>query len=228
MSVADLEYLRLFPLSLVLFPGISVPLHIFEDRYKLMIGQCLADSKPFGVVLTRDSDEQAADRPHAVGTTAQITHVEELTGGSMDIIVQGVQRFRIVDLVAGQPYMAANVEILQPVKGSLLAKSELQQTVSLLFSQYIGGLVKLSGRELERVELPDDVEELSSVVASLLAIPLDKRQELLEELDMERALESEADLLREQIEQLSLVLTESRPKAYQFSWEKHKDELTRN
>jgi Lon protease-like protein len=67
-------YLRLFPLQTVLFPGMRMPLHIFEERYKLMIRECIEQDAPFGVLLIRDGAEVGAGAvPHNVGTTARIS-----------------------------------------------------------------------------------------------------------------------------------------------------------
>ena len=80
--IADPEELRLFPLNMVLFPGGSLPLRIFEERYKLMIGECLKGSLPFGVVLIKEGIEVGGlASPHQVGTTARITKAERSDQG---------------------------------------------------------------------------------------------------------------------------------------------------
>ena len=83
----------LFPLNVVLFPGMMLPLHIFEDRYKLMIKECLASEQSFGVVLAKSKYAQAPNVAnlyssdlHEVGTTAHITAVENLKDGRMNLI----------------------------------------------------------------------------------------------------------------------------------------------
>ena len=87
----------LFPLpNLVLFPHIVVPLHIFEERYKLLINGCLDTSDIFGLVLLRkDADEESEQTIHRVGVTVRIVEVERLDEGRMNILCEGENRFRI-------------------------------------------------------------------------------------------------------------------------------------
>ncbi len=89
--------LRLFPLNTVLFPGAALNLHVFEDRYRKMIAECLDAGEAFGVVLIRDGEE-AGDpgvTPHEVGTTAEIADVTLLPAGRYYISTTGGRRFRI-------------------------------------------------------------------------------------------------------------------------------------
>src|SRR5512147_2655499 len=89
--------LPLFPLNTVLFPGMPISLHIFEPRYKLMIEQCIQIAQPFGVVLIREGVEALGPsaEPHQIGCSAQITQVERLEDGRMNIVAVGVERFQI-------------------------------------------------------------------------------------------------------------------------------------
>ena len=80
----DLIELPLFPLNVVLFPGMSLPLHIFEERYKAMIGACSEHDTPFGVLLIKEGQEVGDPaEPFQVGTTARITEVQQLEDGRM-------------------------------------------------------------------------------------------------------------------------------------------------
>src|SRR6476469_494249 len=102
----DDERLALFPLNTVLFPGMPLPLHIFEERYKLMIGRCIEENRPFGVVLIRSGPEVGGPAtPHVVGTTAEISGWKRLEDGRLNLIVMGTERFRIVEVVRQEPYM---------------------------------------------------------------------------------------------------------------------------
>ena len=94
--------LPLFPLNSVLFPGATLPLHIFEERYKLMIGRCLQSGSPFGVLLIRSGNEVGeATEPFEVGTTARIVRVQHLDEGRMNLVCLGEQRFRLLGTVRG-------------------------------------------------------------------------------------------------------------------------------
>ena len=91
MPESTLE-LPLFPLNVVLFPGQTLPLHIFEPRYRTMINRCIERGEPFGVVLARDDNP---DLPYDVCTAARITQAERLDDGRLNILTVGVERFVI-------------------------------------------------------------------------------------------------------------------------------------
>src|SRR4051794_17779185 len=102
-----LERFPLFPLGLVLLPGEVVPLHIFEDRYKLMIGECLENGTEFGIVWL--SDDGLKD----IGCTATVSRVlDELDDGRMNILVEGSSPFRLLRRIEDLPYPAGDVELL--------------------------------------------------------------------------------------------------------------------
>jgi len=94
----------LFPLELVLMPSMPLPLHIFEERYKLMIGECLEQKKEFGVVYQRGSDMKK------IGCTARIVQVlRRFDDGRLDIMTQGVKRFLIENIYEDKAYLQAEV-----------------------------------------------------------------------------------------------------------------------
>lgn len=94
----------LFPLEVVLFPGAALPLHIFEDRYREMIGECITNGKPFGVVRAE------GDQMSVVGCTARIVRVlERYPDGRMDILCEGSQRFEIEGLDESRKFLQADV-----------------------------------------------------------------------------------------------------------------------
>jgi Lon protease-like protein len=103
-----LERFPLFPLGLVLLPQELVPLHIFEERYKLMIGECLEADSEFGIVWLAD------DGLRDVGCTARITRViEQFEDGRMNILVEGAHPFRLLRRIDDMPYPAGDVELLE-------------------------------------------------------------------------------------------------------------------
>ncbi len=94
----------LFPLGLVLLPGMPLPLHIFEERYKIMISECLADDSVFGIVFF---DGQAI---RSVGCTARVSEVlKRYEDGRMDIMTSGEQRFMVEELIEEKPYTEARI-----------------------------------------------------------------------------------------------------------------------
>ncbi len=116
MEPSTTSTLPLFPLGTVLFPGMQLPLHIFEERYRDMIGTCLAQGTPFGVVLIKEGSEVGAPAiPETVGTTAVITDHRTLPGGRMQIVARGQSRFRIEEVTQNKPYLIGRVRMLSDV-----------------------------------------------------------------------------------------------------------------
>jgi Lon protease-like protein len=112
--------LPLFPLHTVLCPGIALPLHIFEPRYRLLVGRCVERGMPFGVVWIRSGREVGtADLSVAeVGTTTEIREAERLADGRYDIVVIGTGRFRIEEVFAErEPYLVARTTALEEAIG---------------------------------------------------------------------------------------------------------------
>jgi len=131
--------LRLFPLHLVLFPGMPLGLHIFEERYKQMINECLRNGEPFGVVAIRHGSDVGDPLPDIfeVGTAAHILQVEPLEGGRMNIVGVGQARFRIQCLHTDRPYLYADVEYLHLRDQRAPSLPPLMERVGLLVHRYL-------------------------------------------------------------------------------------------
>src|SRR5881397_3049023 len=180
-SSYDLMEIALFPLpNLVLFPGIVVPLHIFEDRYKVMINGCIDRDEIFGVVLIRSgAEEETEDTIHRVGVTARIGEVERLEDGRMNIVCEGETRFRIHRFTQQTPFWKGTVQyfeeapIHQPVESFYDRVSDLYRQVGELSS-------KLSGSPQTEVVLPESPTDLSYLVAYVLDIDAEEKQKMLE------------------------------------------------
>jgi Lon protease-like protein len=113
----------LFPLELVLLPGERVPLHIFEDRYKDLIGECLRESSEFGLIL------EDGDGLREVGTrTAVVELIDTFDDGRMNVLVEGRGRFRVVELTEGRSFRTAEVEALQD-DGEAATEAEIEQAI---------------------------------------------------------------------------------------------------
>ena len=103
--------LALFPLNVVLFPGMTLPLHIFEERYKAMIADCLDDDREFGIVWMSD------DGLRPIGCACEVTEVlERMDDGRMNILVEGGDVFRLLRRIDELPYPAGDVELLDEEK----------------------------------------------------------------------------------------------------------------
>jgi hypothetical protein len=105
--------LPMFPLSIVLFPGAVLPLHVFEPRYRVMLERCIEGDGRFGItMIARGSEVGGGDDRVTVGTVAEIQGVDTLPDGRSLMVVEGRQRFRVLDWLPEDPYPRATVEWL--------------------------------------------------------------------------------------------------------------------
>jgi Lon protease-like protein len=158
--------LPLFPLEVVLLPGTPLPLHIFEPRYKEMIGECLANDAPFGVV--RALDEGIAE----VGCTAEIiTVTKEYPDGRMDLIAEGRKRFEVLELNQERSFLRAEV-LLVPDEPNAAAQEEKVRAIQLHLE-----ILSLAGAVQDLSAA--DQNQLSFYLAGSLPLDLDFKQKLL-------------------------------------------------
>jgi Lon protease-like protein len=158
--------LPLFPLDVVLFPGLPLPLHIFEPRYKEMIGNCLAQSKAFGVV--RSVEQGLAE----VGCTAEIvTVVNRYPDGRLDIVAQGRERFQILNVNQEDSFLRAEVLVFEDEPGTPTGADAARAVA--LHSEILG----LAGASQDLTG--NDPSTLSFYLAGSLPLDLDFKQELL-------------------------------------------------
>ena len=196
--------LPLFPLQTVLFPGATIPLHIFEDRYRIMINMCVEEQRPFGVVLIR-SGEEAGEPAEAfdMGTTAYVTSVQHLEEGKMNLMCLGGQRFRVNSTSAEQPYLVGEVEMVETIAEDDQETRELADTAGSLFAEYLRLYLAMSNQWARSVEMPSESDRLADYIASRLAIDFWTKQELLEELSAHTRLSKEIDLLSDAIQEMT-------------------------
>jgi Lon protease-like protein len=181
----------IFPLNLVLFPGQTLPLHIFEERYKAMLQRCLRERIPFGVVLARENGRMGRGSPSSVGTFARVHQVDEIPegrcaiaaphrGNCYHIITRGEDRFRITALDRREAeYLVADVEVYPDEPAPAPAMAMVAQRVATLFDEYYRSVVALTGgwqREAEPGErtLMVDMASLVSGQAQLGSAESDK------------------------------------------------------
>jgi uncharacterized protein len=186
--------IALFPLGLVLFPGAVIPLHIFEERYKLMINRCLESDGVFGVVLIRQGWEVGpAAEPYDVGTFARIVKTERLDDGKLTLTLAGDGRFRLLRQVPGEPYLQAEVESLDEDASGV--PERLVRLVRAQFETYVQTIRRLSRQHEGTVLLPGRPLDLSYAVAASLQISRTEQQLLLEESAADR-IAHESQILR--------------------------------
>lgn len=158
--------LPIFPLELVLFPGVPLPLHIFEPRYKEMIAECIDLKKPFGVV--RASSEGVAD----IGCTAEILEVtKKYDDGRIDIVTRGVDRFEVLEVHEDRSFLQAEVTLIQD-EPDRPAQQMVERAVRLHAE-----IAKLAGAEVSGPE--EGASNLSFLLAGSLPLDLDFKQQLL-------------------------------------------------
>ena len=205
--------LPLFPLNSVLFPGVPIFLHIFEDRYRKMINHCIDNRQPFGVVMIEEGVEAyGAARPVQVGCSAEIVQVERLDDGRMNIVAVGQNRFRILTTTTENDYMEGEVEHF-PIQLSE-SKDAINQAADLLrpgLETYISKLREVSDIQISWKELPQDPIELTWLAAYVLQVPGEDKQQYLDEANglelmkaLRRAYHIESKLLESMIAQSAL------------------------
>lgn len=187
----------IFPLSVVLFPHMPLPLHIFEERYRVMMRDCEENGTGFGVVAIREGLEVGAtSSPHPVGTLAQLRNVEPLADGRFNILIVGASRYRISGVSTERPYLLADVDYLEDSAGDEIRARELAARVSGAFVRYANGLRELADETPAEIELPEDPELLSYLVSATLQVENRHKQRLLEMDSADDRLQGCLDLLR--------------------------------
>ena len=210
MPHSDYIEIPLFPLpNVVLFPSVRLPLHIFEERYKTMIETCIDSESPFGVVLVSGEPERASNI-EKVGVLARVVRVERLDDGRLNIVTEGEERFRILELKEPQPFWRAVIETIDDLDESGPALEELQAEVGELYIDAYKKGVELTGERPAELELPDTASELSFMVAYVLDMEFSDKQRLLEMTSAEDRLGALIDNLRSANENLRQQLHQKR------------------
>jgi len=194
VSDADDRLLGLFPLGITLLPGEVVPLHIFEDRYKKLIGERLEEGE-FGIVLAEE------DSVRECGTTARVVRlIEEMDDGRLNILVEGVRRFRIIEVIAPEDeeadYLRADVEYYRDSEPE--GSPTLGEAVLELFARI---LVLM---DVEDPREPDGEGPLSFRIASAVDFGAPLKQELLESLSEEQRLQTLLTVMTTLLPQMEL------------------------
>jgi Lon protease-like protein len=173
--------ISIFPLpNLVLFPNIVVPLHIFEERYKMMINTCIERDEPFGLVLLRSgAEEEKEGTIHRVGVTVRIVQVERLDDGRMNILVEGESRFRIHRFIQQTPYWKASVDFFEDDESRQPIET-LYDEVADLYRKVAGLSARLSASQESELSLPESAADLSFMVTYVLDLDSEEKQKLLE------------------------------------------------
>jgi uncharacterized protein len=201
------ETLPLFPLGTVLYPGLLLPLHIFEERYRQLVRDLLDGPQPgrFGVVAIRKGRETGIDgisSLHEIGCTATLRQVEEREDGRFDLVTVGTQRFRLAALDHSRPYLQGELDVLAEDTGDQDAAELAARAVQRAFRAYLAALAERGGAQVSVPDLPDEPVLLSYLVAASMIVDLSDKQVLLAEPDALGRLTAERALLSREITML--------------------------
>jgi Lon protease-like protein len=204
--------LPLFPLGTVLFPGLRLPLHVFEDRYRLLVRELVdrpeGEPRRFGVVAIRagvEVGDRGVQELHDVGCTAEVREVSAYDDGRYDVVVTGGTRFRLLEVSHHRPYATGEVELLPEPIGDVAQARVATARVRRRFSRYLDALGRARGADIDVPDLPDDPLVLSYLVAATVLADVPARQKLLASPDAVSRLAREDDLLRSETALLQLL-----------------------
>jgi ATP-dependent Lon protease len=182
-KVRGVNQLPIFPLAVVLFPGVPLPLHIFEPRYRKMLRDVRFTNNLFGVSYF-DAGESSLSRPPVghVGCATEIIQVEQLPDGRSNILTVGVARYRVASYVeADEPYLVARVEFFEDEEEDPAELDARAKEVTALFTRIAKAVRKLNDERASLPELPEvEPERLSFMVAAAMEMEAEAKQEMLE------------------------------------------------
>jgi len=186
--MASEQVLPLFPLQVVLFPGATMPLHIFEPRYRRMVGEAVEQNSEFGMILAEEAEMSS------VGCTSVVEQViKRYEDGRFDIVTRGRQRFQVLELSEEEECLRATIELFQDESSDSVAPAVVEEALNLAAEV----------AQALHVELPEDFTidepQASFAVAAALPLELDFKQQLLED-------RSEPHRMHSLVEYLATVL----------------------
>jgi Lon protease-like protein len=182
----------LFPLNVVLMPGAPLPLHIFEDRYKQMVDECLQQESEFGMVFADESGTRK------VGCTAKIVElVERYDDGRMLILVEGSRRFRLNNVLTGKPYYVGEIEYFEEEPEEQDVQALAEECIALLER-----VVEAATEGSVGIEIEPPYRNLSFAIAGRVEFEAETRQQILELTSERERLEKVKELLTAAAERL--------------------------
>lgn len=191
-----IDRLRLFPLQTVLFPGMTLSLQVFEERYRTLVAECLETGEPFGVVLIkRGSEVGAAAVPHSMGTTAHIRRVAPTRDGRLSLEAIGERRFRILATFDDRPYLSAEVEY--PVDEAVDVSDELLSQARAHYQQLQRLRHTIANEYHREIPVPESPGLVADAIgAAARGLATDRvLQRLLATLNVRRRLEDALEIV---------------------------------
>ena len=208
--------LPLFPLDAVLFPGMQFKLHIFEERYKLMINRCIDADEPFGIVLIKQGREAIGPRaiPCDVGCTAKISDVQRLPIGRMNILVTGHRRFRIRDIDRSEPYLIGEVDYFLPEDDRPDLVRVYSERLRPLLIRYLNILSSSDDKSFDPEQIPHQPRAVTQLASILLQAENPQKQTLLA---MDSLSQLASVLVETYLLEVSLLKTRLSPPGSEFN-----------
>ncbi|GAB2879140.1 LON peptidase substrate-binding domain-containing protein [Nocardioides pacificus] len=203
------DSLPMFPLNTVLFPGVSVPLRVFEDRYRALVHHLMREPDPtrrmFATVAIREGYEvgdHGAQSLYRVGCRLQLTDVAPHPDGTFDIVAVARDRVRLEELEVSGPFPRGEVELLSD--DDVPVPTEIVERARATFTAYRASLVGIR-TDPHPGALPKDPEWLAWTLASVAPLPLPDRQSLLEADDTALRLTMVTDLFRAELRAMNVI-----------------------
>ena len=200
----------MFPLNTVLFPGVTVPLHVFEDRYRALVHRLLRIEDPaerlFGSVAIREGyevGERGGQSVHRIGCVLQLTDVEQHEDGTFDIVAVGRSRLRLEGMDASGPFLSGTIDVIDEDDDDI--DPELAEAARETFEDYREALTVIHGHEVLEGILPRDPTYLSWSLAATCLLTLPDRQSLLEAESASIRLGMLITLLREELRAIAAI-----------------------
>jgi Lon protease-like protein len=183
-KVRGVRELPLFPLPLVLFPGVPLPLHVFEERYRRLLADVRVSNNLFGLSYFDPNAPDSLERPPVghVGCATEVVEVQPLPDGRSNILTVGVARYRVTDYVeSGEPYLVTRVEFFEDEEGDAAFLARRAGEVAEMFTRIASAMRSINDERGSLPELPlEDPERLSFLVAAVVEMDADAKQQLLE------------------------------------------------
>ena len=200
----------MFPLNTVLFPGVTVPLRVFEDRYRALVHRLLRIEDPaerlFGSVAIREGyevGERGGQSVHRIGCLLQLTEVEPHDDGTFDIVAVGRSRLRLEAMESSGPFLSGTIDVIREREEPV--DPELVQTACDTFDRYRDALSEIHGEEVLEGSLPKDPTYLSWSLAATCLLTLPDRQSLLEAENASLRLGMLTTMLRDELRAITAI-----------------------
>jgi Lon protease-like protein len=215
--------LPLFPLGTVLFPGVAIPLHIFEDRYRVLLRDLMAlpadQAREFGIVAIKVGYEvggHGANTVHTVGCSAVITDITAHADGTFDVVARGNRRLRVDSLDARGDYLRSQVNWLPDEPGDDLATATVAAAAA--FDTYRQRVAEIRGEDVLLGDLPSDPTTMSYAISAALILSLADRQQLLETEDVSSRLKLATSLIYAEMRAMAAVTSLPATEMARTSW----------